>query len=196
MRTVAIDVDGVLADFKQSFIDWFNLKITPNDVTNWDIFTYLDSSDREKAKLELSYPDFWRDMKAYPYARDFIDVFRKKDVNVVIITSPWRSCPTWDEVRRQWINKNVGKFPVITAEDKRYTHVDALIDDKPENIIDFNSYNKETSAFGYLVDRPYNRSHSSLNRISLEEHYEKDSWEDLFWQIKNRKLRMVSMGIR
>lgn len=195
MRAVGIDCDGVLANFKQSFIDWFGLKITPNDVSHWDIFAFMPEEEVKKAKEELCKPDFWREMKPYPYAQALVDTFASRGVDVVIVTSPWRSCPQWDEVRRRWINRHVGEFPVITAEDKRYTHVDALIDDKPEHIIDFNEYNRNTSAFGYLVDRPYNRE-EELTRISLEKHFTKNSWEDLFWEIENRRLRMVSMGIR
>lgn len=195
LRAVGIDVDGVLANFKHSFIDWFGLSIQPEDVSHWDIFSFMSEEDSKRAKKELSKPDFWAEMKPYPYAQTLVDAFAVREVDVVIVTSPWRSCSQWDEVRRQWIERNVGKFPVTTAEDKRYTHVDALLDDKPEHIMDFNEYNKETSAFGYLIDRPYNRE-EDLTRISLEKHFKRNSWEDLFWEIENRRLRAVSMGIR
>lgn len=196
MRSVGIDVDGVLANFKQSFIDWFNLKITPNDVSHWDIFDFMPKDQAKEAKRELSNTDFWENLQPYPYARQLTESFSRREIDVVIVTSPWRSCKSWDEVRRQWISRHVGKFPVITAEDKRYTNVDALLDDKPEHIIDFNNYNRNSSSFGYLIDRPYNRNYTDLLRVSLEDHYENNSWEDLFWQIENRRSRMVSMGIR
>lgn len=196
MRTVGIDVDGVLANFKKSFINWFGLSIEPHEISHWDIFSFMPDDEAKRAKKELSLPNFWREMEPYPYAQALVDTFTSREVNVVIVTSPWRSCPEWDEVRRKWIERHVGKFPVTTAEDKRYTHADALIDDKPEHIMDFNLYNKDTSAFGYLVDRPYNKKEQRLSRISLEKFYENNSWEELFWEIENRRLRMVFMGIR
>lgn len=182
MKAVGIDVDGVLANFKKSFIDWFGLTIKPHEVSHWDIFSFMSEDDAKLAKRELSHPDFWRNMEAYPYARNLVETFSSRGVQVVIVTSPWRSCSEWDEVRRQWVYKFVGDFPVITAADKRYTNVQALLDDKPSHIVEFNEYNRGSGNYAYLIDRPYNRN-EDLTRISLEKHYERNSWEDLFCEI-------------
>lgn len=185
---VGLDVDGVLADFVSKFKSHFNFTDEDMDQGHWDVFKYFKNpDDRNRAKMELDHASYWADLQPYPYVQDFVDCLVGNGCRICLVTSPWDSCKEWTYHRRNWIRKYVGDFPVVFTHDKYLVNVDVLLDDKPEHVSSFIYNNKGNPNKSYLVDRNYNRSHTYLPRVVLEDYEKNGSWEELYWKIENNR---------
>lgn len=157
--TILFDVDGVLADLHTAWLKRYNLeyndKLVVNDMTQWDIeclvkpecgtkiFDFLDYTIYEEVK------PFRGALTAVRYARQWS--------RVVFVTTP---CNNHGGAKLVWLNKHgfeVDKKDYIECHDKSLIRGDVLIDDCPENLLNF-------VGLAILFDRPWNWS-SWLRRI-------------------------------
>jgi 5'(3')-deoxyribonucleotidase len=166
-RRILVDVDGVLADFVGPVITWANgLRrageppftregITEFDLLKaWGIAHMWGELDRHVIK-----PGFCEAIEPYPGAREFLDRL-KLVADVVIVTSPWKSSPTWCFERRVWLEKRLGYTgPLVFTKEKHLIKGDMLIDDCAEH----------TDAFpgvGMLLDQPWNQNATRSLRVA------------------------------
>lgn len=143
-RKIGLDIDGVLADFNQSFIEYIG---TANEPNHWYYdYKAVDSKLWDILKDDL---DFWLNLKSYSLGQDL--PFEP----VVYVTS--RPIPS--EVSMKWIESN--HFPCSPVETvngnkveilKKYD-IDIFVDDKYSNFLELN----EAGICTYLLDRPWNR---------------------------------------
>lgn len=153
-RTIAVDCDGVLANFTghlmmTAALSWGTDPKGPGPLPRealhgkgWEclqvIHEYYGKTMAELSNL-VKTPGFCANIDVLDGAREFVDELRALEgAEVLIVTSAW-SGPYWHHERLEWLWQNfkVAAKDVIFASRKEYVDADILIDDKPDNIIDW-----------------------------------------------------------
>ncbi len=166
-RTIAVDVDGILADFVEGAMHWANTyarpaggasytreQITEFDILkSWGIGHLWGELDRFVCK-----PGFCEGLNPLPGAREFLAALGES-ADVVIVTSPWKSSPTWCYERRNWLEKLMGwTGEVIFTKRKDLIRADALVDDAADHTDNF-------PGVGVLLDSPWNQHATRSLRV-------------------------------
>jgi 5'(3')-deoxyribonucleotidase len=138
------DVDDVLANYKQGFIAAVNAsgvrQLKPDHVfTDWDLSKSLGLTEEEddEVYMLINQPGFAQNLAPLPGA---VDGVRKimEIADVLFVTSPLKTSPTWGYDRMHWLQKyfgeELGKKVVSTAE-KHAIDGDFLCDDKPDHVV-------------------------------------------------------------
>lgn len=147
-----LDLDGVIVDFAQGCIDWYNLDCNVKDFTKWSkIFKYF--TGYEKDFWEGLTDKFWVELKFTKEAKEILELL--KDVKPCILTSPGH---TGAGGKQQWIRKNLpdyfkdGRYLIGPAKHYLATSDSLLIDDSQENCRKF----EEAGGYSILIPRPWN----------------------------------------
>lgn len=146
-----LDVDGVIANFNQLYLDIvehrLGKKFTVKDITEWDVGKALKLSDRE---LDEVHDELYAEGKAFhivPYHGAIAAVNQLWQLyDLWFVTAPLKHSKTWDYDRRQWFLRYFGEAAaakVIYAGRKERLSGDALVDDKLENIQEWQKANPE-----------------------------------------------------
>lgn len=157
---VLLDVDGVLADFITPAFKIANGLLgtdhKPDDLDIWDMAEWLKLEKHQSTAFydAVKLEGFHDDLPVYPGAVE--GVKRLQEIaDVHIVTSPMYG-KTWCSERWNWLYKHFG----IKSKDVTHTHAkhyfrgDFLVDDKPENVLKWQSRNAEGT--GLLWDQKYN----------------------------------------
>lgn len=181
---IAIDVDGVIADFVGLVREELCL---PDawEPTCWDIA-------KDNAVIQIHGAKGARDLTNALYAAAFTcgaippyasDVAELKSImrrhaqraEFVFATSPMASNRTWMHDREAWLRaQGFEGVPVIHTHRKDLVDADVLLDDKPEHVI---AFGRKTGRLGLLRGRPWNgdallsRSGSRVSRVSDMAHF-------------------------
>jgi len=157
MSIILLDVDGVVADFtgmvaQVSRAGGFTLP----PVTQWDFMRGLEAPHRAWVERCLALGEYWGSIEPLPGAVAGVDALRMADHDVVFVTSPWESCPTWAYERTRWLLKHfqATRHDVIVAADKSLISGDVFVDDKPEHVGSWVARNKKK--YGFIWDQPWN----------------------------------------
>lgn len=163
---VLLDVDGVVADFVTS------AKAAATAVTGkeyWGVpvtkFEALESLGLTKSQVKAAYevmnsPNYAYEMSVIPGAPRAV----KKLVNVAdvyFVTAPLPTSPTWDYDRRRWLKKVFGTGwdeRVVFTKEKHLIAGDFFVDDKIENVEEWQSYWHSGKAI--LLSQPWNLNDS------------------------------------
>ena len=183
-KIVAIDMDGVLADFHKSAIQIiereYNIKVKPEqERTTWEMEYWFNASYEKMRnifnELMCERKGFWRLLPVIEGAYlEFERIYETYET--YIITAPiWRSKYCMNE-KVEWINFN---FPfvninkhLIMSKQKHVINADVLIEDKLLNVINFTEVSLQRK--GLLLDYPFNRSEQTNDRITRLK-----SWNDI-----------------
>jgi uncharacterized HAD superfamily protein len=188
---LGIDVDGVLADFNNSFIDrvvqvckrdLFPLR--PFEIPTWDYPQHYGYTDAEIERVWADIkkdPFFWETLPTYPETAQALHDLQKRATmfrdEIYFITSREGKWPKIQTER--WLRaKNILNIstqdefrPTVLVSSDKGACADALeldfyIDDKWSNCTDV-AMNRSTGV--YMVDRPWNREYHSKNvwKISI-----------------------------
>lgn len=151
--TVLVDMDGVLENLHEVWIDWLNIRYDTNvkvaDLEEWDISTVFPDLSRNQIFAPLREEGLWRNVEPLGGAAEVIEGFQDSGFKVVVLTA---AHPDTVVLKYQWLREH---FPmikyndVIFANQKQLVMGDVLIDDAPHNLIG-GGYNK------FLFDAPYN----------------------------------------
>lgn len=169
--TIAVDMDGILVDLLEPWLDVLNIKlrhpISKNDVTHYRMEKIAALSDAnctaEQIMSILHVPDFF--YKAPPIAgaiyamRQLVTLGHHVQIVTAVPTISWFN----DSVRkqkRQWLYK---QMPFIQdediifaeAEDKHEVKADVFIDDRPDTLMRYASAHPAALVCG--IEYPYNR---------------------------------------
>jgi 5'(3')-deoxyribonucleotidase len=167
-KTVAIDVDSVLADVMLVWADEYNMrrkaKITKDDITEWDIPTILPISPDEVYRYFTHvWKERWREIP--PTESDIGSVTKrlhKKGYRISIVTK--RERPTVAYVA-MWLDlQGVYADDLIFVYDgvpKANYPFDVLIDDAPKNLVDI-----VAPKSAILFNQPWNKNFSWPVRVS------------------------------
>lgn len=172
MRTVILDVDGVLADFVWGFMSLAYRKFgVPVAVygtihqAQWDTFHGLSRSQVSEVWQDIKEsPDFWYALPRLATPSDFSkvrDLCSRADVYFVT-SRPGRDSKVQTE---DWLKSYDIDNPTVIVSSRKgeaamVVGAHAMLDDKPGNVIFTQYYSPKT--FPYIIDRPYNRFDSSV----------------------------------
>lgn len=169
-----IDIDGTVADLGTEWLGKYNLDyndtLTNDDILNWNTHTFVKPECGTKIYDYLSLPDLYDNVKPIPGALEVIGQLRQEGHRIIYVTSGLYPA------KIEWLFKR-GFMPdgyigwasspdFVIAHDKSLIRGDLLVDDKPENVYDFNP---DTSI---LFDQPWNREAQYLTRAR--------GWSDVY----------------
>lgn len=158
MALLLLDIDGPCADFTGHLLKWVGSDLTPEDITEWDVFDFMTSEESAEAKMALAGLRFWESQPVVPGAQDGVRRIRAAGHDIVVVTSPWESCLGWGSARKDWVSHNLGlsRRDVIIGARKDLVYGDAFIDDKASHIEAWQARHPEGKAFPFKA--PYNPS--------------------------------------
>lgn len=153
MKVVGIDVDDVVADFVTAWLavynDSHNENVSPENISEWNIGKFVKFPNDIYKILKVG--DLYDLVKPVKDSVDGVNLIRKCECRVVFVTS---SPIETAGVKFKWLNDNgfcVDKKDYVEMDDKSLFKGNLLIDDRPENILNFEGE-------GILYDRPWNRN--------------------------------------
>lgn len=172
---ILLDVDGVLADFHGGILELiyelFDLRLSIEDFKNWDYTSALEDEEmKRELRYEITKPGFLEALKPYPGSQKAVDGLRGR-AEIICVTSPNRTVPTWIPERYGWLEQHFGMPPdeVVLTNRKYLVTGNIMIDDRPKTVKRWAAEYPTKSAL--LWGRPYNKG-TSLPRIF--------SWNQLF----------------
>lgn len=186
MKTIALDVDGVLADFNAAYIDLV-IEVTgkdlfpprPFDIVTWSYPESYGYSNKEVSavwKVISESKDFWLNLKPLEGAEDFLKGLDSipYDDDIYFITSRIRSQVKFQTENWLW-NHGFPESTVLISSEKglccKALKVTHYIDDKIENCEDVRDVSPSTK--GYMLARPWNKEVEGVPRLnSLNEFME------------------------
>ena len=158
---ILIDMDGVLADFEQGFLNTYR-RLNPDQpyipLEKRNTF-YIDHQYQAELGLKvfpiILRPGFYRSLPPIKGAIEAIKKLEASDHEVFICTSPLSKYKNCVLEKYEWVEEHLG-FPftkkIILAKDKTTVRGDILIDDKPEITGVMKPVWEQ-----YIFDQPYNR---------------------------------------
>lgn len=165
MKTVLLDVDGVLVDTPKFVHDFCErtLKRPLKPVDLWAHFDFAKSMGLAQHEYRICVETLRNDptqieqLEFYRGAFDFVEVLAAY-FDVCFVTAPWIGLPTWTHTRETLLKK-YWNLDVIHTAAKYRVKGDVLIDDCTENV-------EEYGTSGVLFSRSWNRSaDASLTRV-------------------------------
>lgn len=174
---IGCDIDGVLADFNQSFIRAIirhtgrNLFADPPVLDCWD---YPQKHGYTDAELDIVWTDyittnFWWELTPYKDTLSSLRALRQSRHEVYFVTA--RPTSAGLSVTRSWLQDVVGwdnwpmNFSTLLSTQKglcaRALALDAFLDDNYDNCVDVYWTSPTTQVF--LFDRPWNRQYGPGN---------------------------------
>lgn len=161
---ILVDVDGPCADIVQGFLNEVytvtGRVYTRADVTTWEVTEALALREAEAKAVwrKVSAPGWCQSLRPDPSAIVAIRELAKKH-EIVFVTSPMKTSPTWCYDRALWLHRNFGTFPIVFTEQKHLVRGDLLIDDKPSTVRQFLAAGRGA----VLFDAPWNREDRHLD---------------------------------
>ncbi len=162
---VLMDCDGPAADFTGHLLRSIGSSLTLADITDWDVFGFLEEEQKKDAYRLLRESFFWRELPVVDGAREKIKAIKQAGHDIYWVTTSWPGCRTWASDREKWLKDHFGAHytRVVVCADKKVVAGDVIIDDKPENLEPWAEEHKAGRAL--LFDAPYNKD-SKMERVS------------------------------
>ncbi len=170
IKTILVDMDGVLADFDFQFIKIWRerypgrFQLDQDNRTSSRISDDFPSDLRKDVREIYTTPGFYRSLPEIPGAIKAINDMAQFGIDVWICTSPLLEYENCVLEKYQWIDYHLGKpwtERIILTRNKILVRGDVLIDDCPD-ISDRDSASWEQ----ILFDAPCNRSISTMKRMT------------------------------
>jgi len=137
---IALDVDGVLANFLASALvvveEVTGKHYEVADVKGFDFLEALDLSTEEKVAVKKAIgarQGFAASLAPYPEAREGVPRLHELG-DVFCVTSSWKSNPWWKAERDAWCAKHFGINVVHHSKDKSGYKADIFVDGKFSNV--------------------------------------------------------------
>lgn len=169
MKTVLLDVDGVIADcmtpVHRAAEGILGRPLPRPD--QWEHFEFKDALQLDSREDELLHQALLsddrvgREILLYPGAYKFVKTL-SRHADVVFVTSHWRRMPHWVPARDALLENCFPGLDIVYTHSKTRVLGDVLVDDKPKNIL-------ENRHRGLLFSRPWNRHAVGLKRVESYE---------------------------
>ena len=166
LRTIYLDMDGVLVDFVGGVLRHFNISLDEQaNIKSWDFFQQFGIAEQDFWNNIAASSGFWQRLPAYPYAHDVMDLCRKYAEEVIICTS--NGCEAAGSGKNAWMREHFGmkSSQVISITDKwrlAYMPGTILIDDSEINLAHWHNActaaNRGLYAWSILFPQPWNTS--------------------------------------
>ena len=194
---VAIDCDGVLADWMGYVIPvaniLFNTNIKQSDLTGWDLYDIIDDPKAKTTLYDyLNQTNMILDMNPYEEALRGVSAL-KEFADIYVVTSPMMNYPNWILHRNKWLKTHFGidKNHVIHTSAKHLVQADVFIDDKPENVVNWSRYGNNVYSQAVLWKHDHVKFEPELN----ENFWQKDT-EIIHTNDWNKILEVVKTASR
>jgi 5'(3')-deoxyribonucleotidase len=159
---ILLDVDGPLAQFHSAYLDAVfkitDRRHTEDDLTVWDIGEALKLTDGELKLVNetLHAPGFAARLSLVEGCKEGVEELQRIG-DVYFCTALMGRSPTWAFDRINWIERHFGinYERIVFATAKQLVHGDMLVDDKLDNIHNWQLTNPEGTAC--LWDAAHNR---------------------------------------
>lgn len=174
---IGVDIDGVLANFNDAYID-LCIKLTgkdlfhpkPFEITTWH---YPEAQGYTKTEIKTVWKhiaesrDFWHKLKPYPGVAGFLKYLsnlNNSDNDIYFITSRVGRTSQWQTM--MWLSEfYVEPMVLISSEKGECCHalgIEYYIDDKIENCVDVTLTNTKC----YMLARPWNVQVPGIPRLN------------------------------
>lgn len=176
---VGIDVDNVVLDFTESFIECFynrtGITMNREEINDWNFKNYIDKKyqgkiDGEIANQMILSGEIISDMKYKLRSKEaIIAMNNNKNIEIVFITALHSDLI---KVRENWFNKNLKgiDYELHFESKKSNIQVDYLIDDGVHNLDELVKYIPFENCL--CIKEPYNKDSIYLNFDDLYDAYE------------------------
>jgi 5'-nucleotidase len=164
--SIALDLDGVIADFHYVLADEYNRRFSPSVLlTVADFDSGLESLGQPIYPRLIDIfnePGFFDKLGLLPNSLEVASQFMDQGYEVRICTAPARDIKgvingQSSAEKFDWVQKNMPYWgnDLIVTKHKNSVRADLLIDDYPPNIVNWCESNPE--GIGYLVEQPWNK---------------------------------------
>lgn len=181
---VAIDIDGVLADYPRSFLDFINQELgtqfTIAQVTSYDIYGCLGIPPEVGLPIKNKYRETGqkRFIPVLPGAKEFLQRLREAGFTIVLITArPYEQYSRIYADTLEWLARNELPYDYLVFHEKKEEYlIDMVGKDAIRFFVDDVAGNANSvSTLGvpcYLVTRPYNLSAAIKENVTRIEKLE------------------------
>ncbi len=176
-KIILVDIDGVLADFENGFLQAWKKK--------FPYYTHVPLEKRETFYLIEGYPaglekdldsiykapGFFQNLDVIKGGKEALEKMQTRGHKVLICTSPISKYENCVLEKYNWISKNLGyewTKKIIMTKDKTLVFGDILIDDKPEQ-----TGLRKPAWKHVLFEAPYNKHVKTKLTITW------DNWEKI-----------------
>lgn len=181
-KSIAIDMDDVLADTLDRWVEVVNLceneNVKKEDIQTWDIHEYFKCG--YKVYDYLTY-DFFLNLKPKTNSQEVVEYLCKNyDVYIVTSATADDDIPT---AKIKWIKKHypfISLDRIVTCGDKSIIATDYLIDDGVHNLETFKGE-------CVLFDAPHNQFNKKFTRVK--------DWEEIRYKFDIEFLKQVLNGV-
>jgi 5'(3')-deoxyribonucleotidase len=164
---IGVDLDNVLNNLNTEWINTYNKlnddSLTIEDIKSWDFHKYTKNGNEIYTYLNN---DLFAKLKPLPYSIEATKHIMKCH-ELYVVTA---SYPNTIEVKMNWLQEyfpHISYDNVIICQRKDLVNVDLLIDDSPENILNFP---KDVIVMDYAWNRDVNKG------TRLKDWYEIEKW--------------------
>lgn len=176
--TIAVDVDGVLAEqvipVLQRIKEKYGISLSKEQITEWD-YPIADTDIRREIELAEMEEGFVKSMLPIEGCREALAQLARSFLVVVATSRP----PMTDSWTREWLSANGIKYHRLInthVEGKSLPKVQILIDDYVGNIEEFITSGSD-SRQAILFSQPWNTEHHSLRPfIAAKQVYIATGW--------------------
>ncbi len=189
-KILCIDIDGVIADYPRSFINFIESKINKKVIINfteyklYDIIqkaTGLSKKKIEKLKHEYRITGYKRSISLIKDAKKYINLLAKEYTIVLLSARPYEKYPRIFSDTIFWLKKNRIKYNAILWDVKKeermlkeLPHTLYMIEDCGENAIKIAINKKKV----ILLNKDYNQNFKHKNIIRV------NTWKEIYKKIK------------
>lgn len=175
---VGIDVDNVVLDFTEKFIEYFyketGVKMNREEIDDWNFKNYINKKyqgkiDGEIANRILLSGKMLMNMKYKNKSKEAIlDMNSNKNIELVFITSLHSHLRT---IRKNWFKENLKdiNYELHFESKKSNVQVDYLIDDALHNLDELSRYIPHKNCL--CIREPYNKDSKYLSFDTLYDAY-------------------------
>lgn len=175
--TILVDLDDTIEGLLQAWVDWLNehygTSVKRDDVTEWEVSSFFPELTKEQVYEPLCQEDFWKTVKPFDGAAEYLQKLKDDGHKLLIVTSSW-----YGALRSKMENVLFKYFPMFTWKDviitahKQFIEGDVLVDDGIHNLVG-GSYEK------LLMDAPHNRwfdaEENGMTRVT--------NWSEIYTKI-------------
>ena len=167
---ILVDMDGVLADFEQGFVNIWKVKhpdlpyISPEKRTTFYTYKQYPKEQRPLTQEIVRASGFFASLPPIKGALKGFAELAETDQQIFICSSPLIGNPTGASEKYDWIEQYLGREwlgNVILAPDKTMVRGDILIDDRPK------VEGSQTPIWEHILyDQLYNRQEEGRRRLT------------------------------
>lgn len=164
MLRIGIDLDGVIVNFMEGYTKAvapdYKFDHSKVDRWKWGRVVFGKEKDSHFWTVTAKNPEFWLQLRPYSQHDCTLTNLLTQRHMVYFVTSKPKGV---EKAAAEWLRTHVGKHhegQLVVASDKgsiaKGLELDAMIDDKPENLVDVYTARPETKCI--LIDQPWNHA--------------------------------------